>query len=77
MPEPKLKPLQQFVCDTCGELIQSVDQGYVEWLWDDKGGNARDFHIVHHALYSPLKPDLGCYQHRLGGLQRLGRLSRC
>lgn len=67
MPEPKLKPLAQFVCDTCGGLIESPDQGYVEWVTDNGRNSAREFHIVHHALYSPLKPVRNCYQHKLGG----------
>jgi hypothetical protein len=56
----RLKPLEQFVCDTCGEVIESPDEGYIEWVDDKKAVN---FNIVHHSLHSPLKPSRSCYQH--------------
>jgi hypothetical protein len=56
----RLRPLEQFVCDTCNQIIDSPEQGYIEWIDDKK---ARRFNIVHHSLYSPLKPNRSCYQH--------------
>lgn len=56
----RLRPLEQFVCDTCGEIIDTPEQGYIEWLDDKKAGR---FNIVHHSLRSPLKPSRSCYQH--------------
>lgn len=52
-----LKPLQQWVCDSCGEIILAADQGYLEWLTerDEQAGlyRARGLRIVHHAPHSP------------------------
>ncbi len=55
-----LKPLQQWICDSCGEVINDPEQGYVEWMeTEDK---MHGFRIVHHALYSPRKREGGdCY----------------
>ena len=61
----KLKPLKQWVCDTCREVIASPADGAVEWLEDDDG-QPYDFRIVHHLTASPrreTKPDRGCYAH--------------
>ncbi len=57
-----MEPLQQWICDTCRQLIQEPGHGYVEWL-QRLDEPARAFHIVHHAPRSPLKPDGNCYQH--------------
>jgi hypothetical protein len=53
---PKLEPLQQWNCDTCGEIIEKPEDGYLEWL-DDRPevDNAYGFRIVHHAPKSPRK----------------------
>jgi len=56
-----LKPLQQFICDTCEEIIESPKDGYLEWVHAD--GKAHSFHIVHHASRSPRKPGGDCYNH--------------
>jgi hypothetical protein len=68
MAEPKLQPLKQWYCDTCGKIIQKPDQGYLEWRDKEvgSGDNRRrvmyGFRIVHHALYSPYKESRdGCY----------------
>jgi hypothetical protein len=58
-----LKPLEQFVCDTCGEIIHSPDEGYVEWIEDLQDRPARGFRIVHHARKSPRSPGGKCYQY--------------
>lgn len=56
-------PLQQFKCDKCGSIIQSPREGVLEWT-DDKDPIsgypvAKDFRIVHHNAYSPLRAQNG------------------
>lgn len=59
-----LKPLEQFICDYCGEVIEAPEHGWLEWLVDiDAGFAASDFYVVHHAMYSPRKPQ-HCYHHQ-------------
>ncbi len=62
-----LKPLKQFICDECGQVINSPEEGYVEWESgiDDKGRSfARGFRIVHVSHASPLKHTRkGCYKY--------------
>lgn len=64
-----LKPLTQFICDTCGEVINQPSEGWIEWLaWMNDAENkfeAHSFKIVHHHAYSPLvnNTNNGCYQH--------------
>jgi hypothetical protein len=50
----KLKTLQQWICDTCGEIIADPSQGYVEWLTGEDR-LAHGYRIVHHAPYSPIR----------------------
>lgn len=65
----KLKPLQQWICDACGEVIESPEQGWIEWLTDTTELNSKNqfyhhgFKIVHHAAYSPRKPHGTCYHY--------------
>lgn len=56
-----LKPLENFYCDTCGELIEEPSHGYVEWGWDEGDDQRLDtgWRIVHHPTHSP-RPN-GCY----------------
>jgi len=42
---PKMKPLEEWVCDRCGELM-GIDDGWVEWL-SPTGKGPHSFHIVH------------------------------
>lgn len=64
-------PLTSWTCDTCGERIETVDDGYVEWRQSTVNHQpAVGFHIVHHASASPRRladhaqrPGEGCYQH--------------
>lgn len=56
-----LKPLKQWICDTCGEIIESPEHGWLEWQ-QDENSKAFDFRIVHHVTYSPHRPDGNCYQ---------------
>ena len=64
-----LIPLEQFVCDTCGQIINSPKEGWLEWIskYDKETGKreTHSFRIVHHYLASPLSStdDVGCYQH--------------
>ena len=55
-----LKPLQQWMCDSCAGIIESAEQGYVEWM--SANNKKHNFRIVHHAPHSPRKLDGGnCY----------------
>lgn len=56
---PKLKPLEQFVCDTCGEVIADPEKGYVVWKSDDKL-RAYGWKIIHQAAHSPGYPKRSC-----------------
>jgi len=60
----QLKPLEQWICDTCGEVIKCPEDGYVQFKKGDKGGHD-DFIIVHHLAVSPRKGNNknGCYQY--------------
>jgi len=59
----KLKPLEQWVCDSCGEIIENVEDGWVEWIKDEDNRNMQ-FHIVHLAPKSPRFPDGYCNIHK-------------
>ena len=41
-----LKPLEQWYCDVCGEVIERPRDGYVLWKQDDKL-QVYDFTIIH------------------------------
>jgi hypothetical protein len=43
-----LKPLEQFYCDVCGQVITNPHEGYVVWKRDEKRRGC-DFQIIHHA----------------------------
>lgn len=64
-----LIPLKQFICDTCGEIIQKPEDGWVEWISvyneSTKKFNTHSYRIVHHQSASPKKESsyYGCYQH--------------
>ena len=63
-----LKPLEQFICDECGEIINSPKEGYVEQvekLNEDGKWIARGFRIVHAYYASPRKKvnTEGCYRY--------------
>jgi hypothetical protein len=56
-----LKPLQEWICDSCGEIIESPDAGYVEWKLT-KDYKKYGFRVVHHRLHSPHSSSGGsCY----------------
>ncbi len=50
-------------CDTCGEIINSVDAGVVQWLVrpENERRFGKELKIVHHLLSSPRKENNGCY----------------
>lgn len=63
-----LKPLEQFICDECGQVINSPKEGYVEWesgLDANKKMFARGFRIVHASHTSPIKKrnGEGCFKY--------------
>jgi hypothetical protein len=51
-----MKPLHEWICDTCGELIKRPEEGWVEWLHGDDGRDG-DFRICHAVPFCPLAPD--------------------
>src|ERR1700761_7800981 len=61
----KLEPLQQWYCDTCGQIIERPEHGYLEWK--NKDVSTREdfrhlrygFRIVHNAARSPLREERG------------------
>lgn len=60
----KLKPLEQWICDTCGQVIEKPEDGYVQF-GNQENGFYKDFIIVHHFSASPRREynDKGCYQY--------------
>lgn len=59
----KLKPLRQWKCDVCGEIIERPEDGYVQWKRNDDM-QIEDFIIVHHKTASPKKNSRrGCYKY--------------
>jgi hypothetical protein len=64
-----LTPLNQFFCDTCGEIINSPEQGWIEWIskYDENTQTFKthSFRIVHNYVNSPNadRSNSGCYQH--------------
>jgi len=42
-----LKPLEQWICDVCGNVIDSPSKGYVIWKNDFEGESS--FKIIHHG----------------------------
>jgi len=58
-----LEPLKQWICDTCGGVIESAKEGWIEWLEDGDTiwfNSAHGFKIVHHSQ------DCFTYPERLG-----------
>ena len=64
----KLEPLEQWICDRCGQVIESPEQGMVEWLQEKDETvpyyRAYGFHIIHHDVYSPSAPYNNCHLYR-------------
>ena len=53
-----LVPLQQWICDTCGCIIEAPNHGFIEWK-KTEDGQKYGFRIVHNAKYSPYKDSGG------------------
>jgi hypothetical protein len=66
-----LAPLQEWICDVCGELIGSPEAGVVEWRAgaDDRRSG---FRIVHAGAEAPRRTPGGC---RYGGTSGTAELS--
>ena len=45
----KLKPLKQWICDSCGELIKKPEDGWWEYLSDTNTYLVSGFRIVHYG----------------------------
>jgi len=55
-----LEPLEQFICDECGEIIAKPEDGEVEWIsyYEDSGSDDRikiihEYRLVHNSDSSP------------------------
>lgn len=48
----KLKPMEQFICDECGEVIEKIEDGWLEWI-DVLNKPIYGFRIVHVSGRSP------------------------
>lgn len=44
----KLIPLKQWVCDSCGEVIEKPEDGWFEWYTERDTSLDTGFRIVHH-----------------------------
>ena len=53
-----LKPLQEWICDGCGEVIEKPQDGWVGWYEED--GKFHGFEIIHHVDASPRGGRSGC-----------------
>lgn len=59
-----LVPLKQWICDSCGEIINSPEDGWVEWLSGEETFNScHGFKIVHNYGSSPQGKG-ACFQYR-------------
>jgi hypothetical protein len=48
----RLLPLSQWKCDTCGQIIERPEMGWVEWLaGPTRGTKAHAFRIVHNSSH--------------------------
>ncbi len=45
----KLKPLKQWICDSCGGIIKKREDGWWEFIHDTKSNLIYGFHIVHYG----------------------------
>jgi hypothetical protein len=59
----KLQPLNQWICDHCGKVIDKSEHGCLEWLsekMEDQYLN-HGFKLVHNKQHSPRNPESSCY----------------
>jgi len=58
----KLEPLKQWICDECGKVINTIEDGWLEWEKSYSNNiKPRNFRIVHHKAASPKAPYGDCY----------------
>ena len=43
-----LKPLKQWICDSCGQTIKKPEDGWFEWYSNETTAREEGFRIVHH-----------------------------
>ncbi|HIJ62292.1 MAG TPA: hypothetical protein HPQ04_06315 [Rhodospirillaceae bacterium] len=71
-----LKPLEQFVCDTCRQVIETSADGWFEWC-EDGDRQAHSFHIVHQRAECRADPQVpGLRGHRLDELVGVPNMTR-
>lgn len=64
-----LKPLEQFICDTCEKIIEKPSDGMLEWIdYDNDETNSHEIHsfrIVHQfgASPKPNESNNSCFKH--------------
>lgn len=58
-------PLKQWICDTCQEVIEKPEDGWLEWVKDRSSNPSKrhSFNIIHQLAASPRQPRGDCYQH--------------
>ena len=44
----RLKPLKQWICDSCNEVIEKPEDSWFEWYVDNNDSLEKGFRIVHH-----------------------------
>ena len=54
-----LKPLEQWICDVCGDVIEKPEDGCIIWR-EDKRGVKADFKVIHHIVCDP-QGDYNCW----------------
>lgn len=50
--------MTDWMCVQCGQRIESVEHGWLEWIEDPETGRCSVPRVVHHKEYSPLET---CY----------------
>ena len=60
-------PLEQWICDSCKEIIKKKDDGFVQFILDTTDENLySDIKIIHaHAVSPHSKTERGCYIGRI------------
>ena len=66
----KLKPLQQWICDKCGHVIEKSSDGWLEWLGEPETFKHSAFKIVHHSNPDTRKAHGGNCYHYAGHPER-------
>ena len=58
-----LEPMKRWICDSCRQMIERPEHGWLEWVVDNDSGKNSGFRIVHHIAHSPRGPDGTCYRY--------------